>query len=195
MGKLSKLTNSFSLSDINFSGFSVSKKWTGHFEINKKFAFSLVDEAISLFEDFFSTDDEIIIIIALSFDDSREDDSEILKKYQALYKKIRTKKLLSPMTDSFEKYLYGESSLPASCLNFSFSRDDFLDLSRLIMCHAGVIGQVCFYINPSLNIAIYPHDDIGFGCIALNDDNKACLDFLNHCSTNENFNVCINDEN
>ncbi|WP_368300306.1 hypothetical protein [Kluyvera sichuanensis] len=194
MEKSLKLTNSFSLNDINFSGFSTSENWVGYFERNKKFSFLLIEEAISLFDDFFKGKDEnIIVLTALSYDDQRENDEEVIRKYNSLYEKMKSKRLLLPMTENYENYLYGDSVLSADALNFSFARSDFVDISKLMMCYAGVIGQVCFYINPSLNLAIYPHDDVGFGCISLNADNNSAQDFLRYCSKNKNFNVFIND--
>lgn len=192
MEKSLKLINSFSLNDINFSGFSSSEHWVGFFEINKAFSFQLIEETIFLFNSFFKEEYKNIIITALSFDDEKENDEEIIKNYHSLYESMKEKRLLSPMTDKYEAYLYGDSDLSADSLSFSFIKRDFVDISKLIMCHAGVIGQVCFYINPSLNIAVYPHDGVGFGCIGLNSEKKMCLDFLYHCSKNKNFDVFIN---
>lgn len=194
MRKSSRLTNGFSLRDINFSGFSTSANWVGYFERNKAFSYSLIDEAVSLFEGFVKSDNKgVVVLTALSFDDDREGDEETIKRYQCVYDEMKSKRLLSPMTDDFESYRYGESPLIASSLSFSLSSADFIGLSKLLMCHAGVIGQVCFYIDPSLNIAIYPHDDTGFGCVALNSDEGACRDFLNYCSGSGNFTVVMND--
>jgi hypothetical protein len=54
MEKSSKSTNnSLSLSDFNFEGYSSSKNWIGYCEGEKGLYFEKVDEAISLFSDFF----------------------------------------------------------------------------------------------------------------------------------------------
>ncbi|WP_261832376.1 hypothetical protein [Leminorella grimontii] len=188
-----KLANNFSLNDINFSGFSASESWAGYFEINKGFSFSLIEEAISLFEGFFKEKDEkIMVLTALSFDDRKEDDEETIRKYHSLYEQMKGKRLLLPMTEPYEDYLYGDSVLPADSLSISFIKNDFVEMSKLMMCHAGVIGEVCFYINPLLNIAVYPHDDVGFGCIGLNSEKSSCQEFLHYCSKSKNFNVFIN---
>lgn len=80
MVKLSKLTSSFSLSDINFSGFSQSENWVGYFEKKGAFSYDLIDKAINLFEGFFgASGDEGIILVALSFNDEREDDVDTIK--------------------------------------------------------------------------------------------------------------------
>lgn len=195
MEKLSKLTTEvFSLRDINFSGFSTSENWVGYIEKKEVFSFDLIDEAVDLFTGFFEkSQDTSTIITALSFDDNREDDVEIIDKYQDVYNEVKSNGLLKPMTDEYESYLYGDSFLPASSLSISFDKNDFINISKLMMCHAGVIGQVFFYVNLSQNIAIYPHDDVGFGCIALNAQKNGCLDFLRYCSKNEKFNVFISE--
>lgn len=191
-----KSISSLSLNEINFSGFRLSKSWVGFFEKKDSFSYPLIDEAISLFEGFFGKEDEgVIVITALSFNDEREGDRVTIDNYQALYEEMKDKKLLSPMTDDFESYLYGDSCLPAFSLSLSNNSNDFRGLSRLMMCHAGVVGQVCFYINLNLNVAIYPHDDVGFGCIALNEKFKECEKFLHYCAKNESFNVFIDSDN
>ncbi|MBC8947385.1 hypothetical protein [Xenorhabdus indica] len=193
MEKSLKLINkTFSLNGFNFSGFSSSVDWVGFFERKHGFSYKIMDEAIELFDTFFKgKSGNPIIITALSFDDEREKDIETITRYQEIYHKAKEKNLLLPITESYENYLYGETSLPAHSLSFSFREKDFIHLSKLIMCHSGIIGQVCFYINPALNIGVYPHEDTGFGCIALNSDKKTCLDFLIHCNKNGNFNTVI----
>ncbi|CBJ79444.1 hypothetical protein XBJ2_2880002 [Xenorhabdus bovienii str. Jollieti] len=189
---LKLINNNFSLSEFNFSGFSSSVNWVGFFERKHDFSYHLIDESIELFSDFFEGKHASpTIITALSFDDDKEDDIETIARYQEIYHSVKEKNLLLPMTESYENYLYGETLLPAHSLSFSFTKNDFIDLSKLIMCHAGVIGQVCFYINPALNIGVYPHEDTGFGCIALNGEKNTCIDFLTYCKKNENFNVVI----
>ncbi|WP_338560826.1 hypothetical protein VRC60_03335 [Erwinia sp. E_sp_B04_7] len=174
MEKSLKSTNSnFSLASINFSGFSSSDNWVGYFEKKNEFNYGLIDESISLFSGFFEVEgDDSTIITALSFDDEREDDVNTINIYQKLYEELKSKGVLNPMTEDYESYLYGDIPLPANALNISFDNDDFINASRLLMCHAGVVGQVCFYINTKLNVAIYPHDEVGFGCIALNSEKK-----------------------
>ncbi|WP_350307690.1 hypothetical protein [Photorhabdus viridis] len=189
---LKLINNNFSLNEFNFSGFSSSVNWVGYFERKYSFSYHLLDEAIELFSDFFKgKHGNSTIITALSFDDDKEDDIETLTRYQKLYHNAKERRMLLPMTESYESYLYGDTLLPAHSLSFSFTEDDFIDISKLIMCHSGVIGQVCFYINPMLNIAVYPHEDTGFGCMALNETKATCIDFLRYCEKNENFNVFI----
>ena len=147
-----------------------------------------------MFESFFgSKNNKIVVVTALSFRDDREEDAETIGRFQSTYDEMKLRKLLLPMTDEYESYLYGECPLGASSLSFSLECSDFVSLSKLLMCHAGVVGQVCFYIDPAINVAVYPHDDLGYGCVALNGDEKACRGFLDYCSGNDNFEVVLDE--
>ena len=194
MKNVSQLTGkTLSFYGINFSTFSASPNWCGYFEIKVDFSFELIDEAIFLFESFFAPKSKkIMIVTALSYDDSREENISVLQKYNSIYENNKEKNLLAPLTSCYEKYLFGDIPLPANALNFSFSLNDFIDISKLIMGHAGVLGQVCFYLNQEVGVAIYPHEDIGFGCISLSSDKIICQEFLRYCSSSHNFNVVIN---
>lgn len=57
--------------------------------------------------------------------------------------------------------------------------------------HQLVVGDLCVLISPKLQIALYPHDDIGFGVIALDDDPRLGIEFLRFCEKNERFSVHI----
>lgn len=195
MEKLSRsINNYFSLHGFNFGGFSSSENWVGFFERKDRFSFDLLDEAINLFEDFFSeSHDDIVIITALAFDDEREKNQDILKRYSETYTYFKKQNVLTPITDEYEKYLYGDSTLPANVLNFYFDKEIYIELAKLIMCYSGVVGDICFYINRKLNIAVYPHEDTGFGCISLTNDKREALRFLESCKKNNSFNVVINE--
>ncbi|WP_279156235.1 hypothetical protein [Obesumbacterium proteus] len=194
MDKSSKLINkSLSLNEFNFGAFSSSPNWIGFFERKSKFSINLIDQSLDIFKNFFKKENEdIIIVTALSFDDKRERNNEIINKYNAIYEKMKKNGVLLPMTSCYESYLYGDIPLPASALNFYFDKNIFIELSKIMMCHSGIIGDICFYINKDMNIAIYPHEDVGFGCMSLNGDRTAGIQFLNTCSKNNNFRVVFN---
>ncbi|WP_434779529.1 hypothetical protein [Neisseria sp. Ec49-e6-T10] len=192
MEKLLKLIDKkVSLEDFNFDGFSTSKGWVGYFERLNGYSSEIVQESVSMFDDYFGKYNNFFIMTALSFDDKTESDPEILAEYNDAFLFFIKNGILKTMSDSFESYLYGDSSLPISSLDFSFNYDHFIMLSKLMMSHSGIIGQVCFYINPELNIAVYPHDDTGFGCIALNNDRESSISFLKYCRNNSNFKIVI----
>ena len=48
-----------------------------------------------------------------------------------------------------------------------------------------------FFISLNLNLALYPHDEKGFGCIGLNDDTKNGLNFLEFCKREKNAKVVL----
>ena len=46
---------------------------------------------------------------------------------------------------------------------------------------------------PTLKIALYPHEDIGYGCISLSDDCSKAIEFLNFCSKDDKFEVVFSE--
>ncbi|QEM82669.1 hypothetical protein [Halomonas binhaiensis] len=191
MEKLSKLINSsFSLDEIDFSGFSSSPGWVGYFELVDDFSFSQVDHAFELFNEFFNSSlNGFFILSALSYCDNKEDDNEVITRYGKYYEIVKEKKLIKPMTPEFESYLWGDRDMPANFLTIEFSNELIEPISKLIMCHAGIVGQSLFLVHPELNIVIYPHEDIGFGCISLNGDKSTAVNFLKHCQSSSSFRV------
>ncbi|MCU1799732.1 hypothetical protein CUU45_21005 [Pectobacterium polaris] len=193
MGKLLKLTNnSFHLTNIDFDSFSSSNKWVGCFEKNAPFTLSLIDESIKIVNDFFSPYWEgFFALSALSFDDERESDEGVINEYGGLYNDAKVNGYLRLLTEDFENYLYGDTLLPASSLSLHFDNNNFMDICKLVMGHGGVLGQVFFMVNLKLSLAIYPHNDIGFGIISFGEDDVFCQSFLNSLSENNKFNVII----
>ena len=180
MEKSSKLTiNSLSLRNINFGGFSTSNKWVGCFEKKERFCFSLIESAIKTSEDFFGDEwNNFFALSALSYDDEASPLRGMPEEYNVIYNRAKEKGYLNPDDDDFGSYLYGDTPLPAASLSIHFDSSDFLDMSRLVMGHVGVVGQVLFFINLTLGVAIYPHEDIGFGAISLNGDDDVCKKFI-----------------
>lgn len=192
MEKLSKsIINNDLLKKINFSGFSSSLGWIGYFERKGKFNLDLIDESIKLFDSFFSSSKNSMTISALSFDDTRIVEDDIEKKYGKIYKKYVEKEVIFTLNDEYESYLYGDIEFPVSLIKCSKDKETFIDLSKLLMCYNKILGQICFYIDLNYGLAIYPHDDTGFGCIVLNDNYEAGYEFLNSCKKNGEFDVYI----
>ena len=50
------------------------------------------------------------------------------------------------------------------------------------------------FIFLNLNLAVYPHDERGFGCIELNDDTKNGLNFLEFCKREKNAKVVLREQ-
>ncbi|AOR63391.1 hypothetical protein [Pectobacterium wasabiae] len=191
MEKLLKLTNnSFHFEKINFDSFSSSSKWVGYFEKSIPFTPSLIDESIEIVSSFFSPYwEDFFALSALSFDDEREIDEVIINKYDEIYNYAKDNNYLKPLNNDFESYLYGDTSLPVSSLSLHFYNNRFMDICKLIMGHGGVLGQVFFMINLKLNLAIYPHNDLGFGIISFDEDDTFCQSFLSSISGNRKFHV------
>ena len=173
MERLLNLTNnSLKLSDINFSSFSASKNWIGFFEIESRGWLSGVSLAIKLFDNFFRKySDEVFIVSALMCDDK-------------VYKKYKDLGILQEQNEYFSLARDKEYPLPAMCIRMDILKwDDIKELAKFLMCYDYSINEWCFIVFPSLNLAVYPHDSKGFGCIGLNDEIKYGINFLKFCDS------------
>ena len=189
---LKKMINkSVSLDRFNFSGFSSSSLWVGYFESQNAHNLTLIKEALNLAYDVFKDDlNEFIAISSLKY--SKEYDFKNEGKYYFnLLRRAKKYNLIQESTEVFEDYLYGDIPLPADCLTISLDKKLFPCLAKLVMGCNAVLGNICFFISPKLNIAIYPHEDLGFGVISLSEDRSLCIEFLEFCSKNKNFIVHI----
>lgn len=186
-------SRSLHLKNINFEGFSTSNQWVGYFEKKGAYDFALIEDAITIISNFFSEQwKNFFALSALSYDDETKPHEKMPKNYNHIYSKAKHKKYLKEGDDNFGDYLYGDAPLPASSLSIHFDYNDFLDMSRIVMGHGGVIGEGLFLINLELGLVLYPHEDIGFGVISLSKDTSLCLKFLRDCYRyNEKFNIVI----
>jgi hypothetical protein len=186
----STTNNPLLLSDFNFRGFSTSKNWIGYCERKEGYSFELVEEAILFLIDFFGEEKDVLAITSLVYQDRAEYDKDIIRKYGKLYTKFKKMGILRPFD---EKFGYIEDHLPTQLIrfDFDFGLKNMTDLSRLIMSHGSVRTERCFFVFRSLNLAVYPHNNTGFGCIGLNDDKMAGIEFLEFCKKSENFKVVI----
>lgn len=193
MEKLSKkiINKSISLEAINFSGFSSSDMWLGYFESQNEHSSEIIKEALNLAYSFFKKElDSFIMVSALKYSKEYNFSNES-NYHQRLIKIAQKYNLIQKSTPKFESYSYGDIPLPASCLTISLDKKYFLYLAKLVMGCDAIFGDVCFFISPKLNIAIYPHEDIGFGVISLDNNKNLGIDFLNFCRKNKNFRVYI----
>lgn len=193
MEKLLKKTinKGISLNRFNFSGFSLSDLWIGYFESKNDRNLAVLSEALNLAYDFFKNDlNDFIVVSALKYSDECHFQDEN-KAYYRLFKVAKKYNLVQKTTGVFDSYLYGDIPLPADCLTISFNKRLFLCLAKLVIGSNAVLGKVCFFISPRLNIAIYPHEDIGFGVVSLSGDKSLGVEFLNFCAKNINFMVHI----
>ena len=218
MEKSSKLKNNINiggvnLSGINFNGFSSSPGWVGYF-YSPELELSGIKKSSQMINSFFNIDD-FFMLSALSYDkdkdifnlDSNDPDDHLSIQQNNLFANSYFKAIeygfLQPCEGLYEKYLdeemqlpIKEVDLPAHILRLDFDSSVFLEFCEVVMAYyfSPVVGQQCFLISPKLGVALYPHDDIGYGCISLNNitEEKALLvDFLQFCAKDEAFGAFI----
>lgn len=188
MEKSLKLTiNNISLARFDFNGFSNSKNWVGHFEKKgDKSDVNCVHQATNLMYEYFKNDwDDFFIMSALFYDDSRNNEEGVDDKYLEIYELSKGNSLLNDnRSDEAEQYFEEKIPLPAKFIQLCFDKEFLLPFVEMVMAmtFGKVVGQICFLINPKLKIALYPHDDIGFGCIDLDENPKVLIDFLMYCN-------------
>jgi len=195
MEKSSSLINkALKLSDINFNSFIHSKNWIGFFEIEDENWTSGVDTALKLFDKYFyKFKKEVFVISALNYDDTNLSDEALAIKH--LHDKFKKLGILQEPNEHFDLGLNGEILLPAICLRIDALKfDEIKDLAKLLMLYTYSLNEWCFFIFPNLNLALYPHDEKGFGCIGLNDDTKSGLNFLEFCKREKNAKVVIKEQ-
>lgn len=218
MEKSSKLKNNINiggvnLSGINFNGFSSSPGWVGYF-YSPELELSGIKKSSQMINSFFNIDD-FFMLSALSYDkdkdifdlDPNDPDDHLSIQQNNLFANSYFKAIeygfLQPYEGLYEKYLdeemqlpIKEVDLPAHILRLDFDSSVFLEFCEVVMAYyfSPVVGQQCFLISPKLGVALYPHDDIGYGCISLNNttEEKALLvDFLQFCANDEVFGAFI----
>ena len=196
MEKSSNLINkALKLSDIDFNSFSHSKNWIGFFEIEDESWASGVDTALKLFDKYFNKfKKEVFVISALNYDDTNLSDEAL--EVKTLHDKFKKLGILQEPNEHFNLGLDGEILLPAICLRIDALRfDEIKDLAKLLMLYTYSLNEWCFFIFPSLKLAIYPHDENGFGCTRLNDDTKNGREFLEFCKKEKNAKVILKEQN
>ena len=184
MGKLSNLTNNYlNLNDLNFDGFRQSKHWVGYFERKGPFHYDHVERSVSHVIDYFQPDSSFYITLsALSYDDEREQDLTIISDYRDIYNKAKKRRLLHPLTEEYDSFLYGESRLPVADIILGVNDKFTWDLCRLFMIHGGVLGEVLLIAFINHGVIVYPHKDTGFGVISMTHELSHAKDFLKSVS-------------
>ena len=115
---------------------------------------------------------------------------------KTLHDKFKKLGILQESNEHFDLGLDGEILLLAICLRIEALRfDEIKDLAKLLMLYTYSLNEWCFFIFSSLNLALYPHDDKGFGCTRLNDDTKNGLNFLEFCKREKNAKIVLKEQN
>ena len=166
MDKSSSLINkALKFSDINFNSFSHSKNWIGFFEIEDENWASGIDTALKLFDKYFYKFKDEAFVISALNYDDTNLSDETLE-VKTLHDKFKKLGILQEPNEHFDLGLDGKILLPAICLRIE-----------------------------SLNLALYPHDERGFGCTRLNDDTKNGREFLEFCKKGKNAKVVLKEQN
>lgn len=194
---------------IDFSGFSRSKYWIGYFEAKDLKFISLKDTTRPIYEFFQKHWEGFFLLSALSFYNSSDDEirerfkdehgMEELEHYLNIFHHAKNSGFLAPYSDVLKNFHQNEMNrsddplLPARALTLNFNSETFLDYCEMVIAFyfSPVLGGECLLINPELKIALYPHDDIGFGVISLTEDKSLGIEFLEYCKQFENFRVYI----
>ena len=154
-----------------------------------------VDTALKLFDKYFNkVKKEVFIISALNYDDTNLSDETL--EVKTLSDKFKKLGILQEPNEHFDLGINNEILLPAICLRIDALRfDEIKDLAKLLMLYTYSLNEWCFFIFPNINLALYPHDERGFGCIGLNDDTKNGLNFLEFCKREKNVKVVLKEQN
>ena len=113
-----------------------------------------------------------------------------------MHDKFKKLGILQEPNEHFDLDINSEILLPAICLRMDALKfDEIKDLAKLLMLYTYSLNEWCFFIFPSLNLALYPHDERGFGCTRLNDDTKNGLSFLEFCKREKNAKVVLKEQN
>lgn len=115
---------------------------------------------------------------------------------KTLHDKFKKLGILQEPNEHFDLGLNSEILLPAICLRIDALKfDEIKDLAKLLMLYTYSLNEWCFFIFSSLNLALYPHDERGFGCTRLNDDTKNGREFLEFCKKEKNAKVVLKGQN
>lgn len=106
-----------------------------------------------------------------------------------MFRDLKYLNIIQDYNDDFRCYFENDEKLNAKLINIDFDINTSIKTCELLMFYYfnRVWGQVCFLINPKLEIALYPHDDTGYGCIGLNEKKDVLIDFLNFCEKDDSF--------
>ena len=173
-------------------GFSSSKNWIGYFEFIKDGENDRVtacNHALRLVYSYF-INKSFFTISALAYTRS----TILSKDIDFLFLKAKKYNLIQKLSSDIDEYLIGDHDLFAHNISISFNQRAFIILSQLVRLSDDVLGEACFFIFPELELAIYPHEDIGYGCISLSDECSKAIEFLNFCSKDEEFQVVFSEK-
>jgi len=193
------------VTSVNLDSYSSSNKFVGFFEKRGRYKDVFPKMAIDLFFGFFGgLIDGVVVVSSLHANLDKvgfsgtpsEDDRDVL-----LVRKLVTSRFLKAFsyTEEFgenyesDRYRWG---VAAAWNNFEeFSGCDSSIIESLLLARMTVYGLCghCFLVFDKIGLALYPHDDMGFGVIALNDaaDLVVAREFLALADKMEGFHSVV----
>ncbi|NOL52582.1 hypothetical protein [Pelistega suis] len=191
--KKNTLIKCIPLKRICFNDLRQSQCWVGSFSAKHQDV-KEIENAMQLMQDFFaSKTDDFFVLSALAYEDKTSQvsvDEEVLDRYE----QAKQTGFLQALTDEFLSWIQGKSQFLYQFINFTFNAEYYVPFVKMMMYlkpHQLVVGDLCVLISPKLQIALYPHDDIGFGVIALDDNPTLGVEFLRFCEKDERFSAHI----
>ena len=135
---------------VNLKSYSDSPGWLGYYERSTRFSQTTMDESIDKFIDFFRVISPNVSVVT------------------SLYKFGSGDNEITPDQKELMEAGYLRDSL---YVRFSFHKgvawQIVRKLSSVVMYNEGDIAGHCFFILESSGLIAYPHDDTGFGFIAM----------------------------
>ena len=192
---------------VNMSGYGASKNFVGYFEKDGKYKPGLAEDAVQFFLTFFgASSDQFILASSLhaNSDEIGHSGDEVEdKKDLALIEDLTGSGVLKSF--SYEKQFgfdyqtdHYETAVEAAWCDIQcrpMTDYEPSDLKKLLLAKMLVYGLRghCFLVSDRLGLAFYPHDDIGFGVVALSNsaDIKVARGFLQQAGQLKNFNSII----
>lgn len=149
---------------VTLTSYSDSPGWLGYYERRTKFSKTIMCKSINKFIDFFRViSPEVSVVTSLYKFDLGGD--EITPDQKTL---IESGYLKGSMNETLTLY---------SDIDWEIVRK----LSSIVMYNEGDVAGHCFFILESLGLIAYPHDDTGYGFIAMvpnQHTTKAVKDFF-----------------
>ncbi|MBP3194688.1 MAG: hypothetical protein J6M05_03375 [Cardiobacteriaceae bacterium] len=186
-----------SLEYINFNSYSASKYWQGFFAAKNLQDSAISKKAYLILQDYFSDMKNFFMLSCVLYFYEHKIQSKyterVVKKHQDSIKYFLENGLLrkaeGEICEQFAKYKEGLIKFPVELLQISFNADDFLRFLEMYLdLILWRINGPCFLINSASRVAIYPHDEGGFGVISFEENNQLGFDLLNFAEQSGEFN-------
>lgn len=188
---------------VNLDGYSNSPGYIGFFGKSEKYQAGMAESAVDFFIDFLAADFSRLIIVSslhanadqVGFSGDQQADLEDLARIAELSDKklIRTISYRKTFGPDYESAVYERAMRERAreFAEFPASAYPIEVIKRFLLAKIMVFGLYghCFLVVEGQDLAFYPHDDLGFGVIALSEraDLDKARDFLRRAGELESF--------